>query len=256
MTDLLETTDIIYEDSVATGLPTESHSSEVQRCGEYICPSQDMVSLHPGFHVAAVLLFGVYGLSANSLIIYMYSTKTKYSGGKLYILMLAILDIGSILLNLPQFIVLGHIPCCVVKWTSAYPYLAINGTYITILDAMAFERLAAVFLPFKFERNRNIIQYLTIITIIIWLGVNVLKMITEIVMFKSIYYVLRMTLIVFPGIGILCMVLVYPLITYMLFAQRRKRKIGANPPRQNPAFADVQMEPKGLNRRGSSTRLV
>ena len=247
--DFSGTTENMSEWIGTTNLHKQSICSELKRCGEYICPSKDMVSLHPGFHVAAVLVFGVYGLSANAITIYMYSTKTTYSGGKLYILLLAILDIGSILMNLPQFIILGHIPCCVVKWTSAYPYTIILGIYIFILDAMALERLAALFQPFKFQRNRNIVKKLVIITILIWLLVTVFKLLAEILMLKIHYYILRLIMWLLFSLGFLCMASTYPVITFKLFTQKRKHRIGENQPNS------VQMDRKGINKRGN-TRLV
>ena len=81
MADLLETTEIINEDIGATSLPIEASPNELKRCGEFICPSQGMLALHPGFYVAPILVIGIYGLSANCISIYMYFTITKYPGG-------------------------------------------------------------------------------------------------------------------------------------------------------------------------------
>ena len=125
-----------------------------------------------------------------------------------------------------------------------------------ILDAMAFERLAAVFQPFKFERNRNIVKRSITVTIMIWLVTNVLKFTAVILIIKRCGSILTMFMWVLFSLGFVCMVSAYPVITHKLLMQKRKNKIGANLQRQKPFFVEVPIEPNGFNNSRITTRYV
>ena len=127
-------------------------------CGEYICQSTD---IHPGVHAAAFLIFGLFGCSSNCITIYLHSTKDKYSGSRFYILLLTYLDMTALIINLPQFIFIRYIPCCVIKWTSFWPY---NFTHVLYLSSSLWLiAIGAREIIRMFYENENILRYATIL---------------------------------------------------------------------------------------------
>ena len=186
----------------------------IEKCGEFSCPS---TNINLAFHIAAVLLFGVFGCSSNCITIYLYSKKKNNYGNRFYILLLTYLDMGAIVINIPQFILLDYIHCCVFKWTSFWPYNVMHVSYITTLNAMAIERLVAVVSPFQFERKRKMIRYVLMLFLFLWMSIVCVRHI-----FKATVTILRIVTLLYPLICVMVLASIYFIITINLLKRSNK----------------------------------
>ena len=195
-------------------MTTNTESPHFEMCGEFYCPDTD---IHTAIHIAAMLLFGLFGCSANCISIFIYSTKAKYVGNRLYILLLTYFDMAALLFNLPQYLFLKYIPCCVLSYTFFWPYNVLHALYIATLTAMAIERLVAVVSPFQFEQKRKMIKYLLISFFFLWLSVICARL-----TIKEAKLILRQVNMMFPLICVTVLACIYLIIIIKLLQQSKK----------------------------------
>ena len=222
----LQRTETTFENTTATEWPA------IERCSEYYqCPS---TNTHSAIHFVAALLFGVLGCSFNCITIHLYSKKATNYANRFYILMLTYIDMGALIINLPQFILMKFIPCCVLRWTSFWPYTVMHVSYSIILNTMALERLVAVVSPFQFERKRKMIRYILITISLLWLAYVCLTNIFNVAM-----HMYRLVALVYPIICVMLLALIYLIIIFKLLQLSNKSVKKIYPRVTNPNRYDI-----------------
>ena len=217
-TNIFQDDSIVHEEDMTEAsfeMTTIDNAPHVKMCAEYYCPSTD---IHPAISIAAVLLFGLFGCSANCISIFIYTKKAaKYAGNRFYILLLTYFDMAALLFNLPQYVFLKYIPCCVLRVINFWPYNVLHALYIATLTAMAVERLVAVASPFQFEKKRKIIKYILISFFCVWLSVICARLtITEAKI------ILKQVNILFPLICVMVLAFIYIIIIIKLLQQSKQ----------------------------------
>ena len=116
--------------------------------------------------IASVFFYSVTGIPSNIIVLYIYLKEKQSYANDCYIIVLAVIDLFSLIVLLPQFIILPYITCSGFYDTLAWSYNAktfmILGPYILAVDGMILERFVAVSNPFAFKRCKMYVQYAVI----------------------------------------------------------------------------------------------
>ena len=175
-------------------------------------------------HIIAITFFGIIGVCGNVAVLFIYAkAETKYTG-TFYIKSLAYMDILGLLIFLFQFPIFTSIPCMVRIWIFNLPLNSYVGIYLLILDAIAFDRLFAVFKPHALEYNKKRVRYIAMLNAFIWTICSAISSL------DSVYYneyassfALFYLWLVFI-FGFFTLLFVYPLIALKLYNLSRKVK--------------------------------
>ena len=106
-------------------------------------------------HVLALTIIGLACFLGNGLVIHIYRQKQGYAGGKMYIIILAIIDIFACCTLLPAF-PLMTMEAMQPYFSLIFPTLGlVSIAYAWILLTLTLERVLAIFKPFTIVENRR-----------------------------------------------------------------------------------------------------
>ena len=122
--------------------------------------------------IASVIVYSVTGIPSNIIVLYIYLKEKQSYANDCYIIILAVIDLFSLIVLLPQFIILPYIACSgfydILTWSYNAITFMILGPYIFSVDGMTLERFVAVSNPFAFKTYKMYVQYVVILTSFAW----------------------------------------------------------------------------------------
>ena len=192
------------------------------------------------WRVAVIATFMTVGVIGNSTVLYIYRKDNSKQTGRIYMVAMAWMDIASSVLTTPQMPLYEMAAEPFSQLFLAQAFLMVVA-YLFVQMAMVFDRVFAVFTPFKYSQNSNKSNKF------LFLAFIAIEIFLQVTFFLSLYSsvqlpqnIVSLSLGMIYILGFLVTVSAYPAIAIKLYCQRQK--VVPNAQGANQATTNQQSE--------------
>ena len=192
------------------------------------------------WRVAVIATFMTVGVIGNSTVLYIYRKGNSKQTGRIYMVAMAWMDIASSVLTLPQMPLFEMEAEPFSQLFLAQAFLMVVA-YLFVQMAMVFDRVFAVFTPFKYSQNSNKSnKFLFVAFIPIETYLQVVFFLDTYSSVQLPYNIVSLSLSMVYILGFLVSASAYPAIALKLYCQRQK--VAPNAQGANQATTNQQSE--------------